>query len=316
MKTAQNAQLGTIISSRGNPLTAVRRNAKGQRCVTIDKAVEWAFCHELPKSPPVERPMHLLTTSYGSVLDYAETGTLIDGGVNQWGVVADLSEDAFPHDDAIAIGQAARTLDRLSLSVSAHVPSERLSTDDLRGPVDRHVRKAFAMVMVDDGKSQSARVSPSSMLVHRAVIPFEADDGSLGEIALDVERQSDGRPRYFLQRTQTVETGRYLNGEPEVLSQAIEVDGWCRRRRIALNGSYTKQIVTPNPTFSIVARLEWLLWRDALRALAQELRGKLTDMDITPGLPECPWADDMPANLLLHRWWRVPHAMGNLKISS
>lgn len=276
--------------------------------MSISDAVEWAFCDELPKSPPTENPQHLLSTSYGSVLEAGRLGTLVDGGVNQWGVVADLSKDAWPHDDAIRIGDAVLGLDALTVEMPLFFKLSMRLDDFHTSSAKQCANRVFNRVFrtLDGGKVKPV-ISPVHQIIHRAIMPFDDDCGVFEMPVVDYQRHSDGRERWYLQKTQYIETGRMVDGQPELKPEIIEIDGWCRKRRIPLAGAYRKPFLSPDPVDALTERMEFLLWRDLMAHIFAIVAPRLTTIRLTPACPVPSWWHDVGFDGL-RSLWRDPSA--------
>ena len=86
------------------------------RTVTIEELLSWAFVHELPKGGGVDGLANansawrmLQASSWGKITSFAELMTLVDTGFSD-GSGNYLFEQGAPHDDALALGEAAQAV--------------------------------------------------------------------------------------------------------------------------------------------------------------------------------------------------------------
>jgi len=280
-------------TSRENPLLSAQTLPDGRRRMPVDKALEWAFRDELPKCPPVLGGPPAMRTGYGSILDYAALGTVIDdGAVNRYGCVADLSREALPADDAVLLGDAVLALDGLTLTVPEDWhPAPEL--DAFAGLGAKAVSTALRALTVDDGRGGlRLKLSPRDMVIRRAVLPPSADEASIDQVALAHERHANGRDRWFVQMTQWIETGAInADGTPVTRPETIEVAGTDKNGH-RKPGAYRKPYLDPDPVGAIIARAEHEMWIAAMGVLCADLDGVAGRLVLAPpSVPARPWLE-------------------------
>lgn len=281
--------------TRPNPLANARLMLDGKKAIPVDAAVEWAFCQELPKAPPVAGGPAAMRTGYGSILDYGELGTRIDhDAVNRFGCVVDLSSDDFPCDDAIAIGEAVLGLDGLALTLPEDWnPAPELEMFDGLGA--KAVAEAVRKLTVRDAEGDlSLKLAVPDLVIGRAILPAGEDDTGLGPVTRECERHADGREKWFVKQDVWTIAGVNPDGTDRTVLQTIDAPGTDKRGH-PKPGAFRRFFLDPDPVPAIIARAEHEIWHSALTLLAEDLAGRLDGYHVTPPLFSArPWEEAAP----------------------
>lgn len=284
MKTNRNG--------RQNPLSRAKPLPDGRRAIPADAAVEWAFCHELPKAPPGMAGSAPVRTAYGSILDYGELGTVIDrDSVNRWGCIADLSADALPAADAVTIGEAVLAMAGEAIAMPEDWrPAPELERFGALG--ERAIAEALRRMTVTgrDG-GMALRLSVSDLVVSRAILPVDPEQMAMDDIEEDCERHADGRPKWFVKQDVWTVVGANPDGSDRTVRETIDAPGtnkWGDQKP----GAFKRSFLDPDPVPSIIARAEHEIWHSALTVLAGDLDGRMENFVVLPPLFSArPWED-------------------------
>lgn len=265
------------------------------KTVDIERLVAWAWREELPKLAPASDGLSVLGfgRAWGGLERYGELLTVVDMPTNRY-TVADPTATTAPHPDAIMIGDAVQSLDRLVLDVPPDWdPIDGLGdlTAAERGAA---VQRAMARIAapVPDGERRF-RVSPWRLVERHAVLGG-APDWRAEVPERQVVRGANGKPRWF--RSSLVWAGALdadglpvpgLGGYVEV-----ETEGRNARTHEPYPDAYRKTVLDPDPAEAVVARAEYEIWRSALDLLVEDLAGRLADHVATASArPYRPWLD-------------------------
>ena len=225
----------------------------------IDALLSWAYREELPKDDApgfVDQIGYM--PAWGGVERYGELMTLIDGAVNQWGVVPSFVASEGPHPDARVIGAAVRSLDEVVIGMPDAEEWAPLADMGDLGPhgaaaVARALEKA-TIVEADGTRVMRGRVSE---LVRICAILQRPPVWQAERPELKVEMIS-GRERWFRRV--------WIEGVGEV-----EVDGYDRRAKRPYGDAYRKHYLDPDPMEAARARAEYEVWHAAMAVLVEEL---------------------------------------------
>lgn len=266
------------------------RNAAGKRAGPTEAVVAWAWTEELPKAPKAPAGPEGMAGGWDKAGRFGEYLSLVEmHGVNRYGVVPDFSADAMPHPDARMIADAVFALDAMTLEMPEDWrPAPEL--DRFGGMGAKAVADAWRrMTRTEDGRTV-LRVTPSDLVIRRAVMGADLDGMGLDGVTLETERHPNGKPKLFLREVQHRLTGLvFPNGTEETVETTIEVSGVDRKGN-RKPGAYEKQFLDPDPVAVIVDRAEHEIWCSCMALLANDLAGRLETVDVgAPSTPVAPW---------------------------
>lgn len=229
--------------------------------VTIQKLLEWAYNDELPKM--VAEGSDAIGTYGGGFWDrFAELGTLVDAGVNGFGVVPDFGINGTPHNDAIKVAEAVSATPSHSIHASLLCPDW---PEDHRALVDWEVEG----------------INTASILISCAILRRAPDwQGDLPKRSMVLR---SGRPAWFLR---SVETCR-LTGKQTI----IDKDGFNPKSGRPFAGAVRKYQLDDTAKAVLHSRAIYYFWVSALSDLRLLLSESLENHRIMPaGMTFSPWA--------------------------
>lgn len=247
--------------------------------MTIENLLIWAFTVELPKIGSTQ----VATTGPGysantSAAQFAELGTIVDRTPNDYGVIPYFTYEGEPHPDAVAVGNAVRTLaDRDGYEVGKGWKPFPEWADE-HGAIAAEVAKVIGGEIGRGGFLNGRQIV--NLVTTAAVMKHGPDWEADAPRVVMVTRS--GKPAWFISRTRIAKaTGR---------AEAYEDDGFDVRKQRPKPGAYRKYQLDGSIRGAILGRLEWQLWRSALETLADELAGRLSAHEIAPFRPNrTPW---------------------------
>lgn len=252
-----------------------------KKTVEIEKLLQWAYLDELSKRK--------ISSAEGIWDRLAQYGSL--GGVNPdpgHGAAQRYPHFGLPHRDAelieIAVGQLGRmAFDwRANFRLVANDLAALVAVNDVRmGFHSQSDRPTNAKISVsEDGRGVSARVDRQ---VQRDVLLIN----TVNVAALVVTHAIKAtRPDWRTEQMRPVPT----LAERSNLAKII---GKCKGKNLYTTGSYCPLRWAPSPIEVVLARADYLLWHQALRALAGTLR--LTEHHaLPPAAPATPWIETPP----------------------
>lgn len=256
---------------------------------TIGDLVRWAAVDEWPKAKPEhwEAPGRI-GSGWGSVVSYAQLLTLIDD--NRHGVVPDVRLDGEPAADALAISEALGALEGAAIG---EIEPEWLIGDwatsgDLVAPLVKMAVEAIeeeTIVGRDGGRR--ARRGVGAIVVGLAILGAPYCD--LGCAPKLVAKKHTTGADMWVRR---VRRAREIDVDGNVTAWdfvEVPVVGCKGRRPI---DAYRAMTVWPAADVAdcLRRRVRHVVWRAALRSLADLLTGKLVDHEIVDdGASGMPW---------------------------
>ena len=250
------------------------------RRMTIDRAVEWAYREELPKSRDLGGNVvfgaGLATASLG-FSTMQTLGTLPD---NIFGVVVDPYAVTEPAEEAFAIHEAVARLEDVEVGFPA--------AWDVADGFDFGACHTAVMGRVEavvSGMNATALVD----LVRRVAI-LGAYDCELDEYEVHPIKTKNGMPRWF--RKVLVSQPTCDGGEVKI---EVEVDGYNPKSHRPYDDAYLKFIVDPDPIEALVNRARMELWRAAMDLVFTDLGPSIGCLELEPcRLPARPWDAALP----------------------
>lgn len=243
-----------------------------KRVMTIEAALQWAYCEELPKDQRrAEAGPSSFAPGFMSCKRAGEMGTVIDDP-NIHGVLPDPFARQEPHPDAVIIGEAVRRICAIDHTFDDWEPLPDLEGDEVRRLGAYAVTRALLRLTARnaDGSMRLA-FNPDRLIIKHAVLGG-CPDWVLDAPEMHYQLGANGKPGWFI---------RTVIGEGRE-AQEIEVDGMDRKRRIPLPGAYQKPYLDPDPTETAVQRGEYQVWWVTLQALADDLSDRLETISVTP----------------------------------
>ena len=245
------------------------------RRMTIDRAVEWAYREELPKSRDLGGNAVFgfgLADASGGFSAMQTLGTLPD---NIFGVVVDPYAVTEPAEEAFAIHEAVA----------------RLEDVDVGFPAAWDVADGFDFGACHTAVMGRAEAVISSMsgtalvdLVRRVAI-LGAYDCELDDYEVHPIKTKNGMPRWF--RKVLVSRPTCDGGEVKI---EVEADGYNPKSHRPYDDAYLKFIVDPDPTEALVNRARMELWRAAMDLIFDDLGSSIGCLELEPcRLPARPW---------------------------
>jgi len=241
--------------------------------MTIEAALTWAFCEELPKTG---YGSGVAATSGSTALsNFLEMGTIIDQSPNGYGVIPTFGSEGL-NPDALVIGDAVRALDCRTMDLNASIDLFP-DMDDPHGLI----RDAVALQAETWSLKGELQGRHLVNLVTTCAILKRGPDWRAEQPHFDYARHENGRARWFIQKTYETSTGRIAT---------IEDDGYDTKRNKPKPGAYRKFRLSDPMAGDIQMRLDWQLWQASLAESAVGLTGKLSIVDLIPFRPNfCPW---------------------------
>jgi hypothetical protein len=262
-----------------------------KRRMTLSAALKWAWAEELPKEPAHSGPEGF-ASAWGAIERYGELMTVVDRDPNRYGCIP-FDEAGFPHADALKLAAAVEELDGLVIDAPEDwdpMPELAAIDPDLaRAARADAVRKA---TREGEGGERVFAVRPSVLAIRHAILGIVPDWQVEALPAVEYERYSNGRPRWFVRREVSVDVGTDANGAPTFMTETVEVDGWSSRQRRPMKGAYQKPYFDPDPVPALVARAEYEVFCAAMAWLAEAIGDRLETIDIAPiEWPARPWEE-------------------------
>ncbi|ORE90984.1 hypothetical protein [Aurantimonas sp. 22II-16-19i] len=246
--------------------------------IKIEDLLAWAYRQELPKAGWSGRQGPVMASPCFAGL--ATLGTHIDAS-NGFGLFPDLSADAEPHPDAIAVDKVVRSFrDAWFEAPEGYdvlgdvVPvGDEPMTDDERA--EAHARGLAMVPIMLQGRM------PGTLIRHALL-------GSVPEwrrpdiVQRKTVRNAQGGAAWFRKVWRAAGEGR-----PEI---AIEIDGFDRVRRRPHPAAYRKTVFAPDLAGLVADRIAYQAYVISLAALAGDLDGRLAEHGVDgPGLRLWPW---------------------------
>ncbi|MDI6834822.1 MAG: hypothetical protein QMD99_03790 [Rhizobiaceae bacterium] len=247
------------------------------KTMTIEAFLTWAFTQELCKVGAGEGDGPSVSSSWLMVSEVGTLGTLIDRSPNIFGVVPGFVADGDPHPDAIAAGEAVHGLADIGFEIPegwAPFPD----WPDEHGLVAREVRRVVDEVRVKGGRLSGRHLVA---LVTGAAILGRGPDWTADYPGHRMVMKN-GQPAWFVMKKAKDAFGRVYE---------YEADGFNRVSQRPRKGAYRRFELKDMMRGTVLARLDWQLWQDALAVLADDLQGSLSHHAIAPfSADRQPWA--------------------------
>lgn len=257
--------------------------------ITIEALVRWAAVDEWPKAKPDDwSAPGRIGSGWGSVLSYVQLLTVIDD--NHHGVVPDVRLDEAPAADATAVADALAAIEGSSIG---EIEPEWLigdwaTSEDLVAPLVKRAMEAIEEeTVVDRDGGRRARRGIGALVVGLAILG--APDCILGRAPkLVVKKHTTGADMWV----RRVRRAREIDADGNVTAwDFVEVPVVrCKGRRSI--DAYRAMTVWPAADVAdcLRRRVRHVVWRAALRSLADMLTGKLIDHEIADdGASGMPW---------------------------
>ncbi len=255
------------------------------RRMTIDRAVEWAYREELPKSRDLGGNIVFgagLVTTSGGFSAMQTLGTLPD---NIFGVVVDPYAMTEPADEARAIHEAVVRLEDVAVSFPA--------VWDVADGYDFGACQTSVMSRVE--AIISAMNGTALVDLVRRVAILGTYDCALDDYEARPIKTKNGMPRWF--RKVLVSRPTCDGGEVKI---EMETDGYNPKSHRPYDDAYLKFIVDPDPIEALVNRARMELWRAAMDLIFTDLGPLIGRLELEPcRLPARPW--DGKAPRVLHQ---------------
>lgn len=285
--------------------------------LAVDDLLRWAYRVELPKEPMASRGAHFLRrashmASWAALSKSAELGTEVDEPDlrNRFGLFPDKLATSEPHDDALRVYFAVRSLEE---NFTVDLPDTWDPVSDVSGAIDNPSvlvaaraegieRIFFHMTAQPHVTVRLARQGAASAATARVTRPLPEAQRRLGLRRSVVDLL---KTRAVLGGTPGWEFGpvrklvvRHTNGKPRWfrMVDGVELDGFDPKARRPTWDAYPKFQYDPNPADVVEARAEYWLWFTALTAVYRLLRGTLDAHSVLPpSVPAMPWAPGVRA---------------------
>jgi hypothetical protein len=246
--------------------------------IAIEDLLRWAFTVELPKKG-AKRPAPMGFSHSMAVLDtVAELGTLVDGGLNSFGVVAGFVFEGEPHADAVAAYDAVMALDLHGGFEIGEGWNPFPEWQDPHGLIAAEVAMTVELELARGDRLNARHVVG---LVKTAAILGRGPDWEADEPVAKPIKANGKDDSWFIMRERKNKLGRY---------EQYEDNGFDARNRRPLPNAYRKLRLTDPLRATICARQDWQIWQSALETLAATLPARLRDHQITPFAPNRqPW---------------------------
>jgi len=268
------------------------RNSAGKRCGAVEDLIAWAWREELPKVPKQSGPRQM-ASGWMQTERFGELLSLVDlHGVNEYGAVPDFSADSWPCRDAQLIGRAVLELDDYALELPEDWrPAPEL--DSFGGLGAKAVSDAWRRMTVEHDGRQKLRLRPSDIVVHRAVMGYDAGAMAIGDVEQRYEAWGNGEIRWFVRRPMHVIVGQDGDGNDITQLENVEINGWNSKSRRPLPDAYRKPCLDPDPVDAIIARAEHEIWLSALGMVFDQVAHDMTDVVMLPSRVDAqPWRDE------------------------
>lgn len=250
------------------------------RRMTIDRAVEWAYREELPKSRDLGGNIifgaGIVDTSAGFATMQA-LGTLPD---NVFGVVVDPYAVTEPADEAYAIHDAVTRLEDVAIDIPfAWGVASEFDFGACHTSVMSRVEAAVGAI------NGAALVD----LVRRVAI-LGAYDCEVDDFEVRPVRTQNGMPRWF--RKALIFRPTCDGGEVKI---EVEADGYNPKSHRPYDDAYLKFVVDPDPVEALINRARMEVWRAAMDMVFADLGSLVGSLELEPcRLPTRPWDATTP----------------------
>jgi hypothetical protein len=242
-----------------------------KRRIGIEEALRWAYRDELPKTPRAA-PSHMpLVSQWRQVEEFFEELSLAGLDENRFGLVADPFAQSEPHPDAIRIHEAVRRLEEFDIDMPDGWPF----VGDGEGALRCGAGVRDLVFGRDRQGARRLRFSVPLLLAHHAIMG-DCPDWRVEDYAEGVETWPNGRPKYYRTMRQWFDGP---NGPVEDVFEVVVQTGH-RAGGVPVEECYTKAVLDPDPTFDLVSRAKYEVWRAALDVLAIDLEGELDTLDV------------------------------------
>ncbi|MCD1644312.1 hypothetical protein [Aurantimonas coralicida] len=237
--------------------------------IGIEALLAWAYRQELPKTGSGTVRGHAGPGAglggWDMVSEFGELHALIDMS-NHWGCVPDFSTEAYPHPDAVLVGQAVARL--------ADAAFEAGEGYDVLGDLRLEDGSALTDAERNDCHRRGvaiARINGARMpaTIARLAILGTAPEWGGYAVARKPVTNAQGGPAWFRKTVRPA-----ADGGPDV---TIEIDGYDRQRQRPHPGAYRRTRLTPDPVQIVIDRVEYQAWVLALASLVADLDGVLAD---------------------------------------
>lgn len=268
----------------------------GLKKMSVDQALAWAWRDELPKAPRVADGPDGFLAAWRKVSGYGEYLTLVDRhGINRYGVVPDFSATAWPHADAVRLYEAVTALDgaEVDLPDDWH-PAPELT--QFGGLAMRAIAQAVRAVCPD---GRTLRIAATD-LVLRHVILGDSEAWRMDPTEEQIERHTDGRPKWFVRSMMPMIVGTDARGSDIVEMVEIETNGMTVAGKLK-PGAHQKPYLDPDPLDTLIARAHREVLADVMAYVFETCAGQLETIDLQPPeLTARPWdaGEARPARVL------------------
>ncbi|TPW28599.1 hypothetical protein FJU08_17500 [Martelella alba] len=233
--------------------------------VAINELLTWAFTEELCKEgagPKASLGPAMIKSAWSAMSEVETLGTVVDRSPNGFGVIPAAIDLGEPHEDALKVAEAVRALTKEGFDIpDSWQPFPEW--DDERGLIAAEV----ARVMMHEkmrGQRRTGRHA-YNLIVTCAVLKHGPDWHAERPAEQMIMRQ--GKPAWFMMKRMKDSFGNW---------REYEVDGYDRKAQRPRKGAYRKYELAEPLRGAIIARIDWLVWRSALKLLERELAGQLT----------------------------------------
>ena len=277
IRRAQVAQLAK--GGRGPQISTAGSQRK--RVMDVERALRWAFCEELPKTPRAGPPMGF-QLGWGGVTRALDELSLA-APENRFGLVPDLLAERGPDEDALRLFEAVQSLDDWGLSLPDDwAPLEDLPEAGALGQAA--INRALERIsFVTAQGERRLKLRPSQLLRRHAILggcpDYEFDDRPKKRPVM-----ANGKVKWF--RREVI----ICDGAFGPSSFEIETEGYDARRARPYADAYRKDELWPDPLETVISRAEYEIWLASLHALVGELDGRLARISVQPSQrPARPW---------------------------
>lgn len=247
------------------------------KTVSIEDLLHWAFTFELPKAQSrAEDEGTGVRSAWQTLTNFGELGTLIDRSPNQYGLIPGYVFEGDPHPDAVAVGEAVRSLADVRFEIPAGW-NPLLEFDDPHSLIAAEVA-----AVVDELQQKPDFLAGRHMiaLVTTAAVLKRGPDWSAEPPEYRMV-SSHGKPRWFVTVVKRNRLGREI---------VVEEDGMDRKSMRPKPGAYRKWELEYSIRGDILSRLDWQLWQDALQRLSEAVPARLSAHIVAPFYPcRAPW---------------------------
>lgn len=250
------------------------------KSVSIENLLTWAFTEELPKvGSPVALGPGAVPSPAETVSRVGELGTTVDFELNKYGVVSAFLDMGEPHQDALAVGDAVRSMahcDGFEIPAGWNpFPGYSEATGTVRDECARIIEEyETSRSNSTYGRQVVAMIVSAAVLRHGPV--WEGSEPKVATV-----RRSN-KDVWFVKRRAKTSLGNVVE---------YEDNGFDQRKQRPMRGAYRKYHLVEPIRSTVLARIDWQLWQSALGQLHHSLSGRLADHDLLPfRLNWQPWA--------------------------